>query len=51
MLIAGLIFDDVDPWSPSVLLLALGCTTAILAIFAAVAARMQHPRRASRSPN
>ena len=43
MLIGGLTFDDVRPWSPGVLLLALGVTTAILAIFAAVAARLQHP--------
>jgi hypothetical protein len=43
MLIAGLVFDGVRPWSPSVILLAVGCTTAILAIFAAVAARIQQP--------
>ena len=42
MLVAGLIFDNVDPWSPRVLLLAVGFTTGILAIFAAVAARIQH---------
>src|SRR6187549_2760423 len=38
MLVAGLVFDNVDPWSPRVLLLAVGLTTGILAIFAAVAA-------------
>ena len=43
MLVAGLIFDNIDPWSPRVLLLALGFTTAILAVFAGVAAKIQHP--------
>jgi hypothetical protein len=43
MLIGALIFSDVRPWSPAVLLLALGVTTALLAIFAAVAAKIQHP--------
>jgi len=44
LLIAGLVFDDVRPWSPSVLLLALGATMAILAVFAAVAAAVQRPQ-------
>ena len=44
MLIAGLIFDDVRPWSPSVLIFGVALTTAILAIFAAVAAKMQRPQ-------
>jgi hypothetical protein len=44
MLCAGLVFHGINPWSPSVLLLAVGFTTAILAIFAAVAARIQHHR-------
>ena len=43
LLIGGLVFDDVHPWSPSVLLLAVGVTTAILAVFAAVAANLQQP--------
>ena len=43
MLVAGLIFTDIDPYSPRVLLLALGFTTAILAVFAGVAAKIQHP--------
>lgn len=43
LLIAGLIFTDVRPWSPSALLLALAMTMLILATFAAVAAKMQHP--------
>ncbi len=43
MLVAGLIFTDIDPYSPRVLLLALGFTTAILAVFAGVAATIQHP--------
>jgi len=42
MLIGGLTFDDPRPWSPGVLFLALLATMAILAIFAAVAARVQH---------
>lgn len=42
MLVAGLVFDDIHPWSPSVLLFAVGFTTAILAVFATVAARIQH---------
>lgn len=43
LLVAGLIWNDVRPWSVSALLLALAMTTLILAVFAAVAARMQHP--------
>jgi hypothetical protein len=43
MLLAGLIFGDVRPWSISVLLLAVGVTTVLLAVFAAVAAALQHP--------
>ena len=43
MLIAGLAFDGVRPWSPSVILLAVGCTTALLGIFATAAARIQQP--------
>ena len=43
MLVAGLIFDGISAWSPRVLLLALGFTTAILAVFAGVAAKVQRP--------
>ena len=43
MLIAGLAFADVHVWSPMVIVLAIGMTTAILAVFAAVASRMQRP--------
>lgn len=43
MLIGAAFFDDPRPYSPAVLLLALGVTMAILALFAAVAARMQQP--------
>jgi MFS family permease len=42
MLCAGLVFHDINPWNWRVLLLAVAFTTAILAIFAAVAARVQH---------
>jgi Schlafen, AlbA_2 len=42
LLIAGLV-SDVRPWSPLALLLALGVTMLLLSIFAALAARMQHP--------
>jgi len=48
LLIGGLVIDDVEPWSFSVLLLALGVTIAILAAFAAVAGRLQQP--AAREP-
>ena len=41
MLVAGLLNDDVAPYSPLVIVLALGFTTAILAIFATVAAGIQ----------
>ena len=42
LLIAGLV-SDVRPWSPLALLLALGVTMLLLSVFAALAARMQHP--------
>ena len=42
LLIAGLVFNDIRPWSPSALLLALAMTMVILATFATIAARMQH---------
>lgn len=42
MLIGGLTIDDPRPWSPGVLLLALLSTMAILAVFAAVVAKVQH---------
>ena len=43
MLIAGLTRADIRVWNPLVFLLAVGMTTAILAVFAAVAGRMQRP--------
>ena len=43
LLIGGFLLTDPRVWSPVVLLLALGVTTAILAVFAALAARMQQP--------
>ncbi|MET0865316.1 MAG: ATP-binding protein [Nakamurella sp.] len=43
LLIGGLVLTDPRVWNPIVLLLALGVTTALLAVFAAVAARMQKP--------
>jgi hypothetical protein len=42
LLIAGLV-SDVRPWSPLALLLALAVTMLLLSVFAALAARMQHP--------
>ena len=42
LLIAGLV-SDVRPWSPLALLLALGVTMLMLSVFAALAARLQHP--------
>ena len=42
LLIAGLV-SDVRPWSPLALLLALGVTMLLLSVFAALAARLQHP--------
>ncbi len=44
MLIAGLTVDGVRVWSPIVIVLAVGMTTAILAAFAAVASRMHRPQ-------
>ena len=41
MLIGGLISADARPWSLQVVLLAVGVTTALLALFAAVAAHLQ----------
>ena len=41
LLIGGFVLDDPRVWSPVVLLLALGVTTAMLAVFAAVAGRFQ----------
>lgn len=46
MLIAGLVVNDAHPWSPAPILLAVGLTTALLALFAAVAAHLQPPRPA-----
>jgi hypothetical protein len=46
MLIAGLVVNDAHPWSPAPILLAVGPTTALLALFAAVAAHLQPPRPA-----
>ena len=46
MLIAGLVVNDSHPWSPAPILLAVGLTTALLALFAAVAAHLQPPRPA-----
>lgn len=46
MLIGGLISADARPWSLQVVLLAVGVTTALLALFAAVAAHLQPPRPA-----
>jgi len=43
LLIAGLIWPDISLYSPRALLLALAATMVILSVFAAVAARMQHP--------
>ena len=43
MLIAGLTRSDIRVWNPLVIVLAVGMTTAILAVFAAVASRMQRP--------
>lgn len=43
LLIAGLLFDGPRLWNPSVVLLALGLTIALLAGFAALASRLQHP--------
>lgn len=46
MLIGGLISADARPWNLQVVLLAVGVTTALLALFAAVAAHLQPPRPA-----
>ncbi|ACV81596.1 putative transcriptional regulator [Nakamurella multipartita DSM 44233] len=46
MLIGGLIDSASNPWSLRVVLLAVLVTTALLAMFAAVAARLQPPRPA-----
>ena len=46
MLIAGLVVNDSHPWSPAPILLAVGLTTALLALFAVVAAHLQPPRPA-----
>ena len=46
MLIAGLVVNDSHPWSLAPILLAVGLTTALLALFAAVAAHLQPPRPA-----
>lgn len=43
LLIAGLLFDTPRLWNPSVVLLALGLTIALLAGFAALASRLQPP--------
>ncbi len=44
LLIAGLAVDDVHPWSVAPILLAVGLTTGLLALFAAVVAHLQPPR-------
>ena len=46
MLIGGLVSRDVNPWDMRVVLPAIGVTTALLALFAAVAAHLQPPRPA-----
>ncbi|HEY5881894.1 MAG TPA: ATP-binding protein [Nakamurella sp.] len=46
MLIAGLLNREAHPWSWEVVLLAIAVTTALLALFAAIAARLQPPRPA-----
>ena len=43
LLIAGFLFDSPRLWNPSVVLLALGLTIALLAVFAALASRLQPP--------
>jgi uncharacterized membrane protein YeaQ/YmgE (transglycosylase-associated protein family) len=44
MLIGGLVDERANPWSWKVILPAIGVTTALLALFAAIAARLQPPR-------
>jgi len=44
MLIGGLISADSSPWSPKVIVLAIGVTTALVSMFAAAAAHLQPPR-------
>jgi hypothetical protein len=44
LLIGGLGFPDANPWSPMVILPAVALTVALLALFAAVAARLQPAR-------
>jgi hypothetical protein len=46
MLIGGLVDSSSNPWSLQVILLAIGVTTALVALFAAAAARLQPPRPA-----
>ena len=44
MLLGGLIDREANPWSWQVILLAIAVTTALLALFATIAARLQPPR-------